>query len=70
MDRNTPLPSEAAKTTAEMPSRMAFAMSMDGSPDRPSCIEPTIAIAPMQMSSEKLTKPSTKWLSPWLFSLS
>ena len=51
-----------------IPSRIAFVISMEASCVKPSCNAPTTAIAPTQITSALLTKPSTN-LSSLLFTI-
>ena len=65
-ENRQPRPSEAAITQTMSASSAPLSARVDQSPSRPSWIEPTIAIAPMQTVSVAVTKPSTNEASPWL----
>ena len=55
-----PLPMEQVMTMMMIRSSTDLVARMLQSPRRPSCSEPTIAMAPMHTVSEAVTKPSTK----------
>ena len=61
-----PRPIEAAMTMTTIASRIALVTSSEMSPNRPSLIAPTTAIAPMQTVSEAVRNASRNFESPSL----
>ena len=61
-----PRPMDAAMAQTMTASSAPLRASVDQSPARPSWMEPTMAMAPMQTVSDAVTNPSTKRASPEL----